>query len=229
MKIVHFDSEVLESKKLTSDVVALLFRVPEGFSFKPGQFITIHFDVEGEEVVRQYSIAAVRGSELEVCIKIIDGVGSEYITSLSKGDVVTMSGSYGVFFVRDMRKDIVCFSVGTGVAPFLSIVSDILEKGEKNIVLIAGYRSEEDVIYDKRFRDLEKDSDGRFSYHVVLSLPQNDYEFKGYVHHFFDDFVSKDFLGDFYVCGLKPMVVETQNMLLEKGVDKSRIIFERYS
>ena len=59
------------------------------------------------------------------------------------------------------------------------------------------------------------------------TLSQEDWEgYSGRVQkHLGEDLHNKDF----YICGLKDMVLETQQYLLERGVPASCIHFERYS
>ncbi|MBI2043264.1 FAD-dependent oxidoreductase [Candidatus Pacearchaeota archaeon] len=227
-----FSSEVLEIKNLEGNVKILKLFVPENFVFKAGQYVSISVPFHGKKLRRPYSIASPPGKNgfIELCIKIVDGLASNYVKTLSEGDEIELFGPLGKFVFEESskNKDVVFVSAGTGVTPFVSMIPNLLENGFKNkIILIKGFRYEENILYDKEFSELRKKC-SNFEFHDVLSRPKNPaYKNKGYVQDFLEKFVPKENC-DIYICGLSPMINSVKEKSLSLGIPENRIFFEKY-
>ena len=133
----------------------------------------------------------------------------------------------GTFIVKDLSRDLVLISTGTGIGPFKSIISYLLENDFKNkIILLTGYRHEEDILYEKEFKNL-KEKYKNFSYEIILSKNNdNETSENGYVQKLVEKYLNPSY--NYYICGLKEMVNSVKDFLLEKGVPKENIFFEKY-
>jgi len=226
-KLHKFDSEVLKVKDISQDTKHITITVPKEFDFYPGQFISLILNIGNEELRRPYSIASKpKKGELELCIKILPGgKATPTLGKLKTGDRVKAMGPMGTFFIQDqsLAKPIIFISTGTGVAPFRSIITHLLEHNfEKPIILVTGYRFEANVLYEQAFRDLEAKYPN-FKYHRICS---REGERKGYVQILIDENFKED--ADYYICGLKDMVNSVTNYLEEKGIPEENIFFEKY-
>lgn len=232
--VSEFKAEVLENERITPTVVRVRFSLPDGFDFKPGQYLSVsRVNEEGKKLRTPYSIASTPESDFgEFCVKIVDnGKASRYISTLKKGDEIELFGPLGRFVLDEssMDKDLVFVSNGTGITPFLSMIPHILENGFKNkIILISGFRNEEEILYEELFSELAEKYDN-FEFHNVLSQPKNEnYGLKGYVQDFLWRIVPGYFEGHFYLCGLSDMIDSVKEKLKEKGVEDERVFYERY-
>ncbi len=79
----------------TPEAVAVGFEVPddlrEAFAFRPGQYLTLATDIDGQEARRSYSICSAPGEPtLRVGVKkVLDGRFSSFVNEkLSVGDVI---------------------------------------------------------------------------------------------------------------------------------------------
>ncbi|MTD12112.1 2Fe-2S iron-sulfur cluster binding domain-containing protein [Acinetobacter sp. YIM 103518] len=119
---------------LGANAVRLKVELAEGYylQFRPGQFMQI--TIPGVGVLRSYSPSSTNKSipELEFLIRLIPGGQmSTYLTEHAKvDDVLTLSGPYGSFFLREEHKRAkhIFIAGGTGLAPILSII-DTLRNG----------------------------------------------------------------------------------------------------
>lgn len=229
MAIQEFEGKVIEKKYLTKDVIELSFTIPDTFEFKSGQFVMLRLCNDNIYKFKSYSILnkPSQKGKLDLCIKIIDGgFASEAFKVLSIGETLTIRGPFGQFIYKEETpsQEAWFIGTGTGLAPFYSMVTEHLTKTQKNFRLIFGVRKKEDLFYYDFFKDLEKNYKN-FSYWPTLS--QEEWEgYSGRVQkHLGEDLHNKDF----YICGLKEMVLETQEYLLKRGVAPERIHFERYS
>ncbi len=240
----EFESTVLDVKMLTKDTVSCILECPKEFDFKAGQYVLVGIDVnhpklkgksitgaEGKKIRRAYSIVnspSVKGT-VEVCVKRVEpGVISGVICELKKGEKVTLIGPFGHFLVRKTDRDLVFVAVGVGIAPFVSMITNLLEKDfPQNIILVKGARSEKDKLYDKVFIDLEKKYDN-FKFHNVLSRPDEDFENTGYVQNFLAKYVKDSFNSDYYLCGLQNMIEDVKEVLKMSGVPVNQIFYEKF-
>lgn len=228
-----FNSEVIDRKMFNDSVVNLKYSLPEDFVFKPGQYLSITRVVDGKKLRTPYSIATTPGKDFgELCVRVIKvGKTSEYINSLKKGDKIELFGPLGKFTVSDSskNKDLVFISAGTGISAFVSMIPALLHNGfNKKIILIKGFRNEEEILYDDLFTELQ-DEYKNFKFYNVLSQPKDKYfDNKGYVQDFLERFVSIDFKGGFYLCGLTEMIDQTIAKLKAQGITEDRIFFEKY-
>src|ERR1035437_7408727 len=89
----------------TADTVSIAFEVPDNlkqeFKYKQGQYLTLKFNINGEELRRSYSICSspVEENELRVAIKKVkDGKISTYINdSIKVGDPIEVMIPMGHF------------------------------------------------------------------------------------------------------------------------------------
>ena len=221
-------------------------KVEEGKpKFTAGQFVTMDLPIHEKRLKRwrSYSIANAPDDkeDLEFCIvKLEGGLASEYFFSeVEVGTPIKFKGPTGTFFLNTpIEKDLVLICTGTGVAPFRSMLLDIInnDKPHKNIHLIFGTRYKEGILYEEEFSKLQNTYDF-FSYTVCLSREENlediekTYELnKGYVHKVYKSqyFDPKTELS-FYLCGWKNMVDEAVETLIDElGYQKEQIHYELY-
>lgn len=221
-----FKSKVLDIKDISQDTKHITISIPENFEFYPGQFISIILKIDRQEFRRPYSIASKpQDNQLDLCIKILpDGRATPTISKYKVGDEIDAMGPMGAFYIEDqsLAKPITFISTGTGVAPFRSIITHLLEHSfERPIRLLTGYRFEGNILYEDEFKSLEKKYPN-FKYQRICSREGE----KGYVQKLIDENFNKD--ADYYICGLKEMVNSVTEHLENKDVPEENIFFEKY-
>lgn len=205
------------------------------FDYRAGQFITIDLPI-GEKRLdrwRSYSIADAPNdsNQLELCIGYIpDGKASEYFfTQADIGTVLKFKGPLGVFCLpKTIEKDIVMICTGTGVAPFRSMIQElVLSPPSHNIHLIFGTKAKQNILYQD---ELEKIANTHpwFTYSIALS--REEYKgYQGYVHNIYQErYSSPNEHTQFYLCGWSRMIDEATANLETMGYQKSHIIYELY-
>ncbi len=234
MKPIKFESEVREVKQLSPSVKSFLLTIPDQFSFEPGQFVTLFVNIGNTIERRSYSIASSVGQKgfIEVCVDSVEhGRVSPHVHAFQKGQKVTVQGPLGVFILKPdaKEKENVFIATGTGITPFVSMIPYLLEQTKKKVILLAGYKHEDEILYDDIFRSLTKKYNN-FEYHTIISRPKNSTYIRetGYVQALLEKRVPVDFAGDFYLCGLFNMIKDVGKLLVERKINKERIIFERY-
>ncbi|HYG75488.1 MAG TPA: FAD-dependent oxidoreductase [Planctomycetota bacterium] len=210
--------------------------------FQAGQFIQMLCPVPDREkpghsknVIRSYSIASPPEEKrfLEFCIKlVIDGAFTPTLWNLRVGDKMALRGPYGKFVVPEpVQNDLVFIAAGTGIAPFWGMIYHLLHAGVKSdIVLLFGIRYEDDVIYEKEFKELAA-KHPNFKPVFTLSRPRNPATWwgeKGYVQTLLPKYVKNPKNTKAYICGLTPMIEASVEELHKLGIGDESIHYERY-
>jgi ferredoxin-NADP reductase len=220
---------ITERKDITHDVILLSFNVPEDFIFKAGQFVTLMIEKNGERKPRSYSIfnPPSQKGKLDLCIKIVpDGFASEVFKDTKVGDSFEMKGPLGhFFFEEDENEEYWFIGCGTGLAPLYSMIAENLAKlPNKKFVLLFSNKYKNDLLFHDELKKLEKEHNN-FKYIQTVTREEWEGPCGRVQKHFPEDFHDKTF----YICGIKPLVESTKEVLLEKGVNQKNIKFERYS
>ncbi|WP_170335570.1 hybrid-cluster NAD(P)-dependent oxidoreductase [Ruegeria arenilitoris] len=135
------------------------------FDFKPGQYVTFCFEIEGKQHVRAYSISSTptRPHNIQVTVKrVAGGVVSNYLNDQMKpGMELEIADITGGFNWVDIPSDKPLFlSGGSGVTPVMSMLQYVTDVTlPKDIVFVHFARSPKDII----FRDQLEFLDRRFA------------------------------------------------------------------
>ena len=128
-----------------------------GFRFRAGQFVMIGLEVEGKPLMRAYSIASPSWEEhLEFfSIKVPDGPLTSRLQHIQVGDRILMSRKpTGTLVLDDLNpgKRLYLLATGTGLAPFLSLVTEpeTYERFEQ-VIVVHGVREVADLAYRELF------------------------------------------------------------------------------
>jgi ferredoxin-NADP reductase len=203
---------------------------PFELRFRPGQFIsvTIGTDADNNPILRSYSVASPperRGELVLVLRRVEGGVGSAYFDALRPGDTIRFTGPMG-FFVNELSHsgDVVYVATGTGIAPFLPMIDEVLRRPEAGKVqLFWGLRSEQDVFYQDELTALAT-RHPRFSYQVYLSRPHGFSRLRGRVTGPVLEILPSLRDPTFYLCGNGQMIDEVKEGLIARGVSRKRQI-----
>jgi ring-1,2-phenylacetyl-CoA epoxidase subunit PaaE len=168
----------------TADAVSVGFDVPAAllpeFKYTQGQYLTLKFIINGEDIRRSYSICSspLDTTELRVAIKQVkNGKMSTFINqNLKPGasvDVMTPMGNFYSHVDSSPNKNYVLFAGGSGITPMMSIIKTAL-RAEPNstISLFYGNNDEASIIFKKEIDALAAANVSRLKvYHVLNSAP----------------------------------------------------------
>lgn len=218
--------------------------IPEldSFDFLPGQFVTLDLPIHEKpnKRWRSYSIASwPDGTNVfELLIVILDGgAGTTYLfNEVKEGSELTLRGAQGVFTLPEsLEKDYYFICTGTGIAPFRSMAHYIQLHNipHKNINLIFGTRTKNDLLYCDELKRLEMEMEG---FHFFPTLSREEWDgCCGYVHAIYENMVREKMNGsaepppaNFYLCGWKAMIDEAKQRIQGLGYDRKAIHQELY-
>ncbi len=134
--------EVLSKKKETREATTLRLGIPEGsraaFDSKPGQFLTLHFELGGSKFNRCYSIVetAKDNSSITITVKRVNGgrITRYLLDILVAGDTVHASTPDGQFFLdisSEIHKSYFFIAAGSGITPIYSMITALISSDSK--------------------------------------------------------------------------------------------------
>ncbi len=203
------------------------------FDFFSGQFVMLDLPIQHQFTTRSYSIASAPNgtNSIELCIVLKeDGQGTPYLfKNIKIGSILKVSAPQGRFYLdENIENDICLIATGTGIAPLRSMAHYIFNKNisHKNIYIIYGNRTEEDILYKAELEQLaKKHSELKF---ITTLSQQNWAGKKGYVHPIYEGLFADVRPATFYICGWSNMVREAKNRLKAMGYRRKQINFELY-
>jgi ferredoxin-NADP reductase len=223
----EFQSNLIEKKYLTEDVLQIRLDKPQNFDFQAGQFIQIIAPNGEKQVFRSYSISSTpEDNYLELCVKLYDtGIASKLFQISKLGDTISFRGPVGRFVVNTTDSDIYFIATGVGLAPIMGMIQDELEsKNNKNkLHLIFGIRYEKDIFWADRLEELQKKY-SNFSYSITVSRPEDSWTGnRGRVTEQLPTDASNLHA---FLCGNADMVKTVREMLTTRGTNTQNIHFE---
>ena len=231
-------AEVLANDPVTHDMRHLVLKLiePEEIKFFPGQYMDI--TIPGTDAVRSFSMANTTsrdGGQLEFVIKVYpDGQFSHFLDKkVQIGDRLDLSGPFGVFTLREGDNDLVFVGGGAGMAPILSLLRSMAERGlPRQATYFYGARAKKDLCFEEELRDLEQRLPN-FTFIPALSEPSDqDGDWDGETG-LITDVVKRhaeNLAGAHaYVCGPPPMVEAAVPLLAQLGVEEKRVYYDKFT
>lgn len=222
----------------TADTVSLYLQ-PEDKApvhYRPGQFLTCGFDLDGSEQRRAYSLSALpdRG-HLRITIKqLADGRVSPFIHErLSVGDRINILGPSGEFVLAPDVHEAVFIAAGAGITPIRGLIEAMLKRdGNERVTLIYASRSPRQVIFREELEALARDHPN-FNLYLVLSRPGKGWQGLGgrLDQSRLAGLVAQTGTGEqchFYLCGPDDFMQMARESLASLSITPSRIHSERF-
>jgi len=213
----------------------------EKFEYIPGQFVSIHFNVNEQLIRRSYSIASIpnRSDHIELALSFVEGgLASDVLFNLEPGAELNFSGPYGRLILRDGEtpKRLIMIATGTGVTPYRSMLPEFEARFKQDpqleVYVILGVRTHHDQLYTNDFLEFSKNHPNfHFEIYYSREHPQDPaaYEHSGYVQTAFSTLNLDPNNGDIiYLCGNPNMIDNAVDLLKEKEFTVQQIRREKY-
>ena len=230
---MEFETSLKEVIPRTADTSSFRFSRPEGFDFKPGQYIMVKIKSGDKELIHTFSLSSSPTDRnfIEFTKKLTASEYSTNLRSMMPGDWAHIDGPYGKFTFEGEYEKILFLAGGIGITPFFSIIkycSDI--RLPTSMVLFHGCRNENEIAFKKELENMQlKNHNLKLIY--VLNEPSP--AWKGKV-----GFVTARLIGQevpdfrnriFYACGPPPMVVAMQKVVSELGLPLTQLKLESFA
>lgn len=256
-----YDLAISKITEETADTRSFTFEVPDelatAFKYKHGQYLTLRFHINGQDVRRSYSMSSSpMEPEITVTVKRVEGgLVSNYMhDTLDVGEKVRVMPPDGRFYTKlehEQKKSYYLFAAGSGITPILSILKTVLEEEPKSRVhLVYGNRNEASIIFEKTLEQLSAKYKGQLFVEHILSQPHREKKggigglfskgkisWKGQVGRI-DSKVVMNYLqanpdpygkAEYFVCGPGAMLDTVELALKNQGISEKNIHTERFT
>lgn len=238
--------KIADVRQEIEDAVSIAFEVPEHLSaeyqFKPGQYLTMRTQINGEEVRRSYSICSSPDeNELRVAIKRVKGglfsnFANESLHIGQSIDVMTPMGNFTTEISQNQAKTYVFFAGGSGITPILSLIKTVLvHEPESFVTLIYGNRKINSIIFKEQIDYLKNVYLTRFNVIHILSEEYlgNDMQYglmdKAKTDQLNEFFLKQEKIDEAFICGPQPMILAIQEKLLSFGMPEKSVHVELFT
>lgn len=202
--------------------------------FKPGQFASLGFPIDGKIHYRAYSISSVPGkASLSFTVKrVAEGMVSNFIADhLGVGDKVAVLKPQGSFNSYDCEHGdkVVLISAGCGITPVMSMAKQWLKQSNTDVEFIHIARNVEHTIYYQELMELDQQYP---QFHLKLLLKEANSE--GYATGRLDLAWLHDLCPDIaqrsaFVCGPDRFMEDVADYLKQLECDMSRCYQESFA
>jgi len=192
--------ELLTNKKIAKNTYECVL-CGDISDIKCGQFVNITID--GLYLRRPLSVCNACDGKLTLIYKVV-GVGTEKMSKMEKGvklDLLTGLGN-GYDTDKSGNKPLL-IGGGAGVPPMYMLCRELIAQG-KQVSVILGFGSKDEVFYEDEFKALGADT--------YVTTVDGSYGIKGFV----TDAMNMDYTY-FYTCGPEPMLKAVYNKSATSG------------
>ena len=239
----QFPLKLVDSRMLAPDVRHLVFQRSDGevLNYIPGQFLQIHFEVNGAPSKRSYSLANPPALDkpnnpVEIAVSYVKGgAATALLSELEVGGEITGSGPYGRFCLMDADKNAryLLIGTGTGITPYRAMLpklAELIQNRNVQVALIQGARTQAELLYSEEFQAFAA-LHPNFRYYACTSREAvGGYvgDRAGHVQGVFAE-LDLDGASDIaYLCGNPNMVDECFTQLKEAGFPVPSVRREKY-
>jgi len=238
----------------TDQAVSILFEQPGdgSYVYKAGQYLTVSFDLGGQEHRRAYSIFTRAGQkDFGFTVKRVSGgkISNHIIDNIKEGDeiqVMTPDGKFVVDPKVQAVRDHYFIAAGSGITPIMAMITTLLEEEPlSTCYLLYANRNEDSIIFRSQLETLTEQHRNQFVLKHILSQPAQDKAkglsglfgkkaapswrgLKGRITgsilgDFLDDYPSKSGDNTYYLCGPAGLITTVEQTLLGRDVAANEI------
>jgi len=214
----------------TADTRSFVLDIPAGleatFAYTAGQFCTFRATLDGEAVVRCYSMSSSpeTGDPFTTTVKRVPGgrMSNWMNDALRAGDTIEVLRPTGLFVLHEREEPLVAFAGGSGITPVISIIKTALATTRRQIRLVYANRSHDGVIFADELERLRSSAPDRLSIHHHLDSERGFLDPDGCAS------LVGDVEADFYICGPGPYMDTVEAGLSGLGIGSGQRFIERF-
>lgn len=182
--------KITSNEKIARDIFKMTLAGDTSAITAPGQFVNIKLN--GLFLRRPISVCDCVGDNLTLIYKTV-GHGTEQMSRMENGDELDLLTGLGNGYNTEASGDSpLLVGGGVGVPPMYMLCRELISEG-KNVTVVLGFNSKDDVFYENEFRALGAD--------VHIATADGTYGTKGFV----TDVIKDMQYTFFYTCGPEPM------------------------
>ncbi len=232
LKPATHGAQVVAADRVSESTIVLSLDIDDdgAVNFLPGQYVNIGVPETGAK--RSYSFSSAPGDKRATFLirNIPGGVMSDWLTGkAAAGDRIEFVGPQGSFYLRNVERPILLLAGGTGLAPILSMMEVLAERGtDQPVTLIYGVTRDVDLAGVERIKALSERI-SNFGWKVCVAEDGSAQPLKGFVTQHTSDADLNGGDVDIYLCGPPPMVEAVRRFLKEKAVSPKNFHYEKFN
>jgi ring-1,2-phenylacetyl-CoA epoxidase subunit PaaE len=243
----YYELTIEEINKDTDHSITVSLKIPADlldiFDFKPGQFINLRAQIEGQEIRRSYSICSPRSrlhkdNLLQIGIRVVEGgIFSNWaMNHMHLGMTLEAMKPEGRFTIQHAKAlHRVGFAAGSGITPILSIMASTMEESKQSkFTLVYGNRRMDTIMLNEALQDLKDRYPARITLvHILSQQSQEVPLLEGRIDavkikQLMGAFLPAQSMDEVFVCGPNAMIETVEQSLKSAGVNAKRIRTERF-
>jgi Na+-transporting NADH:ubiquinone oxidoreductase subunit F len=239
--IAEYETVCTEIEELTYDMRRFRFELkdPLTIKFTAGQFMQLlcpKHKGSSEEVYRAYSIASnpQQNAIVDLIIRLVpNGICTTWcFEHLKVGDAVKLNGPYGDFRLNDTDAPMVFVAGGSGMAPFMSILSQMRNTGStRQAKYFYGGNTTQDLCMANEMKAFE-DALSDFEFIPVVFNPEEGSDWTGEMG-LVTEAVQRTYpdLSDYegYLCGSPGMIDAAAKVFTGLGMLEDKIYYDKFA
>lgn len=199
--------KITSNEKIARDIFKMTLAGDTSAITAPGQFVNIKLD--GFFLRRPISVCDCVEENLTLIYKTV-GHGTEQMSRMENGDELDLlTGLGNGYNTKKSGGSPLLVGGGVGVPPMYMLCRELISEG-KNVTVVLGFNSKDDVFYENEFRALGAD--------VHIATADGTYGIKGFV----TDVIKDMQYTFFYTCGPEPMFRAMHKIMKRPGNTASR-------
>ena len=193
--------EIKENKPLTKDIMEMILAGDTSDITRPGQFVNIKLD--GLYLRRPISVCDAEEGKLTLIYKVV-GKGTEQMRDMTEGTLDILSSLGNGYDTSLSGEKPLLIGGGVGVPPLYMLAKELRKEG-KDVSVILGFNTKEEIFYEEEFKAL--------GCKVYVTTVDGSYGIKGFVTEAMKDI---DYT-HFFTCGPEPMLKAVWNASKTSG------------
>jgi ferredoxin-NADP reductase len=224
---LKFEERTIDIIKRTHDVKSFRFKRPEGFDYKPGQYILVSLEVEGKSITKAFSLSSspTEKDHIEFTKKLTGHPFSNVLDNMKTGDSAVISGPFGKMTFEGEYAKVALLSGGIGITPMISICRYCTDLHlDADIMLIYSNKTENDLAFRE---ELDEMMHNNSNLKVVYTLTRASESWTGCRERICENMVVREIPDyrerHFLICGPPEMVRSMEEMLTAMKIQKDMV------
>ncbi len=193
--------EIKENKPLTKDIMEMVLAGDTSDITRPGQFVNIKLD--GLYLRRPISVCDAEEGKLTLIYKVV-GKGTEQMRDMTEGTLDILSSLGNGYDTSLSGESPLLIGGGVGVPPLYMLAKELRKEG-KEVSVILGFNTKEEIFYEEEFKAL--------GCKVYVTTVDGSYGIKGFV----TEAMKEIDYTHFFTCGPEPMLKAVWNASKTSG------------
>lgn len=217
----------------SDDIRTFRMQRPEGFEFEAGQFVTVRVNVDGQPVVRCYSISSAphcRGY-LEISVKRQGLMSGALHATIRPGSTVSLRAPAGAFrYPSGDDRPVALIAGGVGITPMMSMLRHaVAAEPSRPVTLLYSVHTQRDIAYRQELRWLaERAPQTRIVVTTTRGPRSPEYDSGRVDARMIEAHVDAPKDTVFMICGPAAMIDAVKEVLGRMGVPESQVRSEAF-